>query len=259
MISTPMRPNIVYVDPRVGSVEFLEPLHRRFGLRVAVAEPQLRSGDFAFRCGHVEPSPFCEGRFGCRLGIERKTISDMVGSLLKNRMGKQVPDLLDDYTLSWIVVEGLWRNGPDDCIEIYRNGQWISAGFGLTYTQLETWLTRYDVMGKGKILRWRTANPGETGAFITSKFRWWQKEWRHHHAEVVDKMQAPMRVLTWRPTQMHKTAASLPEVGVVNAKKVGKHFRNIAEMIGADLAVWQRLLGKADGATVYAAIHKDYR
>src|SRR5688572_15103748 len=93
-------PGPVYVDTNVGSGEFLE-LLRKHGVRAC--HGRLHSADFAFTCGHTAPSPYCQGNHGCTLGVERKTLSDLCGSLLKNRMGKQVPDLLTDYTHSWIV------------------------------------------------------------------------------------------------------------------------------------------------------------
>jgi ERCC4-type nuclease len=239
----------------VGSKEFLAPLQKR-GLRVSLTT--LRSADFAWRCGHVDPSPFCTGRFGCRIGVERKTLGDMIGSLLKHRINKQVPDMIEDYTLSWILVEGIWRAGTDDSLEIFRGG-WVQSPYALTYSQLTGWVHRYVAMGMGRIHEWRTSSPTETAAWIAAIYRWWQKDWAKHKAEAIDKLAAPVKALMFRPTNLQRTAASLDCIGIENAKKVGRHFASIKDMICADESTWQSLVGKKNGTKVWLSIRKDYR
>lgn len=233
-------------------------LRDRHGVRTSVES--FRAGDFAFGCGHTRKNPFCEGDRGCRIGIERKTISDLVGSLIKNRLSKQIPDMLDDYHFSYVVVEGLWRPTADDQIEIYRHGQWRPAPWRITYSALASWLVRYDICGRGRLHRWRTSSPIETAAFVTSVFRWFQKDWHKHQLQTVDKMPPPVKAIMRRWLQIEKTAASLPEVGVVNCKKVGRHFRSIYEMMNASVDDWRAAgLGKKDAMTVYTAIRREYR
>lgn len=259
-----MEPGIIYCETSIGSREFEPILARRHGIRSALAH--FRAGDFSFRCGHTKPTPFCEGDYGCKLTIERKTLSDCVGSLLKRRIDKQVTEMLEDYDMAWIVVEGIWRPGPDDCIQVIGRKGWEQSRFSLSYSQLSSWLVRYDVMGRGRLHRWRTSSISETAAFISSTWRWWQKEWDKHHVESVSKMPAPMKALMWSPLQIHRTAASLPEVGIQGAKKVGKHFKSIKQMINAPVSEWVAALRgdgdrdlKKDAATIVAAIEKEYR
>lgn len=252
-------PGVVYVDPRVGSAEFMRPL-RALGVRATVSDDLLIAGDFVFKCGHTRSNPFCRGDLGCRIGIERKTLPDLCGSLLKDRMGKQIPDMLDSLTISWILVEGLWRPGGDDCIETFYGGAWQSSRMSLTYSQLSGWLVRYDVYGMGRIHRWRTANPTESMHFLASLFRWWQKEWHRHSETNILKMPAPIKALMFRPTWLHRTAASLPEVGEKGMKKAYGHFKSIIEMINAPEEEWQKVLGsKKDANKVWHEIRRVYR
>lgn len=257
-----VKPGIIYVDSRVGSKELADLLRRH---RVTVELATLHSADFAFSCGHTKTNPFCEGDRGCKIGVERKTLGDLCSSLLKGRLAQQIPNLLDDYTMSWIVVEGTWRPGQDDSIEVPRRGGWVQArGVTLTYSQLSSWLVRYDVFGGGRLCRWRTGGDGETAAFVVSLYRWWQKEWDRHQTgngtATMEKMQAPQRALMWRPTNLHKVALSLPEIGLKGAKKVGRYFGSIEEMIGASEEEWRKAgLGKVDSHTVYEAIRRRYR
>lgn len=251
-------PGPVYVDVSVGSGEFLERLRRH---AIRAVHGRLRSGDFAFRCGHVqEPSPFCDGNSGCTLGIERKTLSDCCGSLLKGRLNKQVPDMLTDYTMSWIVVEGIWRPGNDDAIEIPkhgRSGEWEAARVGVTYSQLSSWLVRYDVMGSGRLHRWRTSSPGETMAFIASVYRWWQKEWSKHKAEAVQKMPAPMKALLWKPNEKERIFAGFNTIGVVNMRTIARKFPSILDfMLASQDEMVAAGMRKADAAVVWTTIRR---
>jgi len=262
-----MEPGVIYCEASVGSKEFKDLIKNRYGLRTAVET--FRSGDFAFRCGHTEPNPFCNGEYGCKIAIERKALSDCIGSMLKGRLRKQVADLLVDYTQSWILVEGIYRPGQDDIIEILDwKGRWRASSYGLTWSQLSGWLTRYEVMGMGKIHTWKTSTRYETAAWVAATWRWWQKEWKKHSPEAIEKMPNPIQALTWRALQIHKTAASLPEVGIKSCKRVGKYFKSIREMINADEDEWIKAL-RGDGLTVVdrkvaartivKAIEKEYR
>lgn len=254
-----MKPGRIYVDSRVGSKE-LAGLIGKHGIPVEVCT--LSSADFAFTCGHGSPTPYCEGECGCKIGVERKTLGDLCGSLLTNRMGKQVPEMLRTYTMAWVVVEGVWRPGRDDAIEISRGGEWKSAPVSLTYSQLSSWLVRYDVIGGGKLKRWRTGSPTETAAFLASLYRWWHKDWDKHQLSVLKEVMAPDKILMKRPTQLHLTAMSFKNFGLGDKTvwKIGKHFGSILEMVQASEDEWVKAgLGKAYAKKVWEAIRRKYR
>lgn len=257
-IQTRFEPGVVYVDSRVGSKELAPIFQQRHGRKVALVT--LDSADVAFCCGHSKPSPYCGGDYGCKIGFERKTLTDMVGSLMKNRYGgRQLPLMLADYTRAWLVIEGLWRPGNDDTIEQPRAGGWVPAPVALTYSALEGWLTRYEVMGNGKVVRWRTATMVETAAFIAAKQQWWNKEWNRHSIGAVDKMDLPSKVLLWNPNQLEKTLSSLPGIGIKKVMKIAKFFASIHEAVTSSEGAWQRAgLGKKDAATVVAAIRREH-
>ena len=250
-----MIPGVIHVDSRVGSRELAPILQKRYRLRVKLTV--LDSADVAF----LTDESFLNGQGPMTIGIERKTLGDLAGSLLKNRLGAhQIPKMLAQYDLCWLLVEGLWRPSADDMIETFIGGQWVGSRVSLTYSQLSGWLVRYDVMGGGKIRRWRTSNHGETAAFIASLARWCWKPWNKHQVQQIDKMQMPEKALFWRPLQIHRTAASLPEIGIKLAKKVARHFDSILEMMNASEQEWRRAgLGKKDAETVCAAIRRKYR
>lgn len=266
-----MRPGIIYCEASVGSNEFSKLLKDNHGLRTSVES--FRSADFAFCCGHTKPNPFCDGEYGCRIGIERKTLSDLIGSLMKGRLNrKQIPEMLADYDLCWILIEAEYRPAHDDAIETvtWRKQSenkpnieitaWNPQRSALTYSQLSSWLARYDVMGKGRIKRWRTRNQNETAAFVFSLWRWWQKEWSKHQLESVEKMPAPTKAMLWKANAFERNAASLDLIGIQKMKKITRHFTSIYQMINASPSQWQRAgLSEKESVAVFAAIRKEYR
>lgn len=269
-----LEPGVLYVDTSTGSRMFAEIFRERHKLKVALVS--LKAGDFAFTCGHKDPNPFCEGDNGCAIAVERKTLSDLDSSLVKNRLGgKQIPDMLSDYTMAWVVVEGVWRSGLDDAIEMLFTpgkeqpldapakklfGLWYQSRGTLTYSQINSWMIRYDVCSRGQLARWRTMTPADTAAFVVACRSWWQKDWKKHHLNAIDKMPPPIKAMLWKPTQLQRTAASLEHIGVVNSKKIGKHFGSILEMVNASEDEWRAAgLGKADAAKVWTAIRRKYR
>lgn len=196
------------------------------------------------------------------IGFERKTLGDLTSSLLKNRFfGHQVPLLLEDYDLTWLVVEGIWRPAGDDAIEEFRYGNWETSRGSLTYSQLNAWLVRYDVFGNGKLKRWRTNNLIETAAFIAAVYQWCQKRWDKHQRWIMETLPlVPEKSLMFKPTDIMRTAKSFRNIGGMTARKVGRYFSSIYEMVTASEAEWRAAgLGKKDAAAVVAAIRKKYR
>lgn len=261
---TKLRPGILYIDTAVGSKEFESLLHQRHGVKVAVVPLRYSTGgsaDFAFLTasnfmGLTEPS---------RIAIERKTLSDMQGSLLRNRFAKQVCGMLTDYQLAWLVVEGLWRNGDDDAIETprYIDGKlrWVQDQHSsLTYSQLSSWLTRYDVAGGGRIHRWRTSTRHETAAWIASTFRWCNKDWKKHQLFTIEKMQPAQKALLFKPKEEDRVAAAFDRIGTKKMRMVVRHFESIIEMINASEDEWVATgIGKAAAAHMWTAIRRKYQ
>ena len=241
-----MKQGVVYLDSRVGSRELAPLLTRNHGIRTSLCT--LDSGDIAF----MTDDNFLGKQTASCVGIERKTLSDLVGSLLKNRISKQVTGMLDDYDLCWILVEGIWRPGADDVIEIPRGGSWQPSRVSLTYSQLNGWLTRYDVMGGGKIRRWRTSSLTESAAWIASTFRWCRKPWKAHQAITIEKMGQVDKALLFKASEMMRHAASIPKLGTKKARMVARKFETPRQMANATEDEWAATgIGKKTASAVY--------
>ena len=92
---------MILIDDRMGSKELL-PLFRPYDVTVELSH--LEYADIAF---------FGNGPTGPELvGIERKTLHDLVNSMRSRRLsGYQLPGLMAAYAWVYIVVEGVWRAG----------------------------------------------------------------------------------------------------------------------------------------------------
>lgn len=255
-----MEPGVLYIDSRVGSRELAPIFQRRHGAKISLTT--LTSADVAWCCGHTVKNPFCEGDYGCRVGVERKTLSDLVGSLMKSRLdGRQVPLLLQGYQMSYILVEGVFRPGDDDAIEVPRNGGWERTRHGLTYSQLEGWLCRYEVGAYGRIHIARgLSSMTASAAFITAKARWWWKDWNKHHFGAITKMEAPVKAMMFTANEYQKIIASLPGVGMVNMKKVYNYFTSIYGVMAASPREWMKAgLGKKRAVEMYHMLRREWR
>lgn len=271
----PMEPGVIYIDTSVGSRELAPIFQRQHGRKISLQK--LPSADFAFTCGHTIKNPFCKGDYGCRIGFERKTLSDLVGSLLKARLdGQQVPFMLRGYTMSYVTVEGRWRSGPNDSIEqvVWQTMKdakpdgsrieicsWKVSKLPLTYSQLEGWLARYEVGAYGRIQIARGLIGMEgTAAFVASKHQWWMKDWNKHHFGAITKMPEPVRALMFTANEYQKVIASLPGVGLVNMRKVYGYFGSIIGIMHATPKELQRAgLGKKRAMELYHMIRREWR
>lgn len=225
------------VDDRIGSRELLHPL-RRMGLPVRLR--RLAFADFAFT-GHGPAGPV-------RVGVERKTVSEIFGCITDSRFtGHQLPGLIDAYDAVWLIVEGPARVDPRSGLLMIGRHE-VGAGFSRVRTMYSTYrkfLTTIAV--KGGVHVQTTGGFVETQWAIASVYEWWQARWASHQSAYhVEEAQADAAILSER-TYARRVAAQLPGVGWVRSKAVSEAFGSIAAMTAATAEEWQRALGIAKG------------
>lgn len=252
-------PGVIYIDSRVGSRELAPIFQRRHGAKTSLTT--LESADIAWSCNHTVNNPFCAGDRGCRIGVERKTLSDLIGSLLKSRLdGRQIPMMLKGYTMSYVLVEGVWRAGDDDSIEVYARNGWEKSRHPLTYSQLEGWLTRYEVGAYGRIQIRQTSTMTASAAFCRAKAAWWWKDWDKHHFGAVTKMEAPVRALMFTANEYQKVLAALEGVGLVKMKVLYRAFNSIMSVMMATPKELQRAgLNKKLSHDLFQMIRREWQ
>ena len=110
---------MIFVDDRVGSRELMRYLPPQ------LAElTRLQFGD-AMWLGNGPDGPL-------HIGVEIKAIGDMLKSIVDGRFaGHQLPGLLRDFHVVYLIVEGKYRPQKDTgLLQIPWRSTWVDADFG---------------------------------------------------------------------------------------------------------------------------------
>lgn len=244
-----------YVDDRRGSGEFLRPLVR---MGIPATIKRLRFADFAFTL---------KGPHGSRLriGVERKTVTEMLAVGETRFTGKQLPGLfgkeqgLRRYDVVVLIVEGLTTIDPDGVLmegRIIRTkrGKTIAvfdtwkAGFGRGYHVYESYKKRQLTLAiKAHVIVEYTKSKTETAHLLHALYRWGQKDWsKHMSAYKVEAQETDTAILDER-TIKRQTFAQWPGVGWTRSAKVSRYFPSIAAAVAASEREWMRALQIREG------------
>jgi hypothetical protein len=246
-------PGVLYVDTAVGSKE-LEPILRRRGVNCRLF-PRLPA-DFALVGSGPKGAEW-------KIGVERKTLGDLGSSLLMNRLfGTQLPRMVEEYQRIWLVVEGIFRPGDDDAIEVWRPGRrgvagsWSLARVPLTWSQLQGWLLSFDEATNGKGRRWKTSSETETALWLGALLRWWSKRYERHAGHVAIELNLPMpsraHAMIRKPNKVQLAAFVCDRIGAKTALQVGRYFHRPLDLAQADRRKLRRAgLGEKDAETVW--------
>jgi hypothetical protein len=124
---------VILVDHAVGSVELIDPLCKMGLPAEKIVQP---FGDVAFE-GRGD------GGKSVMVGIELKTVGDLIGSLRTNRINDQVRGLVETYDHRWLVIEGEWRVEAKTGLVLTQGsrGTWKAAHGKMTIGELENRIT----------------------------------------------------------------------------------------------------------------------
>jgi ERCC4-type nuclease len=235
---------MITVDERVGATNFktranrLEDLlsdFRRLGVK---ARPgKLEFGDFSWTGLYIDDRPV-------RVGLELKTIPDLVGSIHSGRLsGHQIPGMTRTYEFRYLMVEGGVRVDLDGLLLQPRGRDWIPTRPPTTYRQVANYLNSVELLA-GLHIR-RTWSSMETVSAIACLYRWWQKSWDDHnsleHMANVQSAKAP--ILLNKPDLVQKVAMTLPGIGWKTAYSLAQRFKTPAELVQASLEDWEAVSG----------------
>lgn len=206
------------------------------------------------------------------VAFERKTITDLVDSMQSRRLsGHQLHGLTTHYDKCYLAVEGMWRPGPNGCIERFNGKRGWEPMFvnrqGVSYRQVDSFLSSLEL--RWNIFPIRTANYQETAALYASRYFSWQKLWSKHRAH--DVIYAPPpdtpashshRSYTTqhrKPRLIELIAAQLPGVDS-KAWGIGKHFPTAISMVNATVKDWMQIdgIGKVTAHKVWKALREIY-
>lgn len=205
---------MLFVDRRIGSKDLLAPL-KASGLDAHLVE--LDYGDVAFSGRGAQGA-------SVDIGVELKTLNDLVGSLRSGRLaGHQLPGLRAKFEHAWLCVEGQWRADEQGLVVTYQ-GQargWKPLLGKMRASEMEKHLLTLELCG-GLHVRY-TNSRADTVRFIANLFRWWSDQALDHHTSHLAVHDAPtlVPISEWRAA-----FTKLPGVGIRSSKAVADHFHN---------------------------------
>jgi len=261
---------MIFVDSRTGSKE-LKPYFTVDNLLVS-----LDYGDVTFTGNGPEGE--------VTIGIERKRIGDLLGSIESGRLsGHQLPGLLETYDVVYLFVEGITKaDKTDDSLWVsttggatfkkasHGNRKWTAGAVDHYLTTLETRL--------GVHLR-HTVSPKHTAKRIEYLYEYWQKPWERHNSHLALHKGKDFRIkedkkvvfmpdsMLEKPSLVRKISAELPGVGVRRSMDVHKAFtlptdgkdewRAVDRMWRASIEEWGKVegFGKVSSRQAWEALH----
>jgi len=238
-----MSGNVVLVDDRIGSKELAPHIPDSVVVR-------LEYGDCEFVGNGAEGEVL--------VGIERKKLGELVTSIRTGRLvGHQLPGMVEYYDVTYLVIEGLVRQGVDNSIEVWRKGRWGEAQTGrLGWTALYGMLTTLSTMWG--VSAFFTTNLKETGELVRCLARWWGKPWKSHkaHKRIYTGERAKVSLRDGEVSVLRKVASVLPGIGYGRSDAVEKYFGSVKEMCGATVEEWSEVegIGKVTAKRVHGAL-----
>lgn len=239
------------IDYRVGSIDLTK------YVKVPMEVAQLKFADVSFM-GYGPDDQIWS------IGIERKTIRDLIGSMESGRLsGHQLIGLLDFYHVVYILVEGVFRIQGGEIMVMSAKNQWMPAGgprrqHVFSYREVANYLNTLVIMGGVHL--WFTNSAKDSGEWIRNTYLWWQKPWADHksHLRFVDAPTMPKVMRFSKPGLVQRVAKELKDVGWNIAGDLAKAFPTMEELMEADIPQLLTVpgVGKKTAASIYAELHK---
>lgn len=229
---------MILVDSRTGSKELL-PLFPKGSAQLAT----LPYGDFSF-VGNGPDGPL-------HIGVERKQVREVAGTISDGRLiAHQIPGLLKEYHVVYLVVEGRWRGDPrSGLLQVAHRDRWDTIQNGsrrFMAADISKFLSSIENMA-GVRLR-RTDDQLGTSQEILALHGWWTgKEWEDHRSHTAIQFPQPEAALFVKPSLEFMFAALLPGIGYQRAKVVVRKFESVADMVLADEKDWRAIEGIGKG------------
>ena len=238
---------MIHIDPRAGSGPLL-PLFLAHRSATPACHSPLTAGDFCF--------PISGPSGPTLLGIERKTIRDLITSIRSHRLsGEQIPKLLSHYhPPAYILIEGVYRvNTGTGYLE--RRGR-TGSEWGWTeilcgkhpFLAAEMDGALSSITDKTGIKLWRTRDEYETVEWVVNKYHWGEKDWDKHQAHMGIHVPQPY-VGIEKASDVRRFAYALrgspgaPMIGWEKSGAVEERFKSIWDAVNAPVEEWLKVEG----------------
>lgn len=221
---------MITIDSRKGSAEFIKLIPNS-------SLATLEYADFAFFGRGPDAMPWY-------IGIERKTISDFLGSMATGRFtGHQLPGLLASYNVVYLIIEGLVRYELTNGLTKQRRGSaWCTIEHGnRRYGANEVLGYQNTLSLKTGVITWRSMSKRETAQHVISLYNWWnKKDYDAHHSHLGKR---GTTVSLTKQSLLRRIASELPTIGWSKSRAVEDHFSSVQAMVNATVEQWEQIEG----------------
>jgi ERCC4-type nuclease len=228
------------LDMQAGSKDFLAPL---LAAGLPVRGTMLPSGDVEILGHGPESRPLL-------IGIELKTIPDVLACVRSGRFAEQARKMAARYEVRWLLIEGEWQSDEAGLLEVRERRGYRERGRH-TYQEVVAWALT--MAQRGGVLLWRTRDRAESVAWLRAMYWWWtSKDFEEHraHLDWYTPPYTPDNPLdVAEPGIVQKVAAALlaqgatVDVNAERAKAAAAHFTSVRAMVGADEKQWREVVG----------------
>lgn len=223
---------MIVIDTSTGSKEFLELIRKH---HIPAELSPLHAGDFAFEGFGPEGSIL--------IGIERKTIHDMLGCIQDGRYAQQRRKMADMYALSYLMLEGHFRPSPDGRLfQLYRGASWGPCMYSNRPVMYAT-LYRYLVsISLSNVMITYSRDMTETAYLVVELYHYFQKKWADH-TSMLQKQTLNIPSITGKISLTRRWASELPGIGVKLGAAAEQHFKTPIRLATAEEVDWLNLPG----------------
>lgn len=222
---------MIYIDNRIGSKE----LQPKIPKHIPTTLTHLDFGDAYFFGNGPNESMVS-------IGIERKTITDLLQSIITGRLsGHQLLGLLHTYDYVYLLVEGLWQTDlKTGLLVTYKGKKWIPVHLGtrqFTGKEIRNYLnTLTTICG----IQCVTASKlSQSGRWISDTYGWWNKKFEKHkshlafHIPPLPKKQTKQYVTFESPPFLQRVIKEFSGVGWNKSLALSEKFGSLLEFITA--------------------------
>ncbi len=192
------------------------------------------------------------------IGIERKTMSDLIGSMHSGRLtAKQVPKMLEWFDYSYLLVEGTYKCGPLGELHEWMHGGWQSvrgATNGASFDKITHFLMTISLFTHGRVMILQSPNMDQTAALVGSVYEWFQTPWEEHgsfqrfHSAPPDRpfVNTPTEKdgpEAWKHWNCRLWAKEVKGIGWDKSLLVADHFKTTRKAVTASTKDWLEIKG----------------
>lgn len=229
---------MILIDPRDGATKRdiagqMQSIILRLGVTSTLT--QIPYGDFCFDG---------QGPTGTvTIGIERKTLHDMLHCIDDSRYNMQRIGMKHVYAQSVLIVEGYWRPHENGLLmELYPNGSWGFCRYRskpVLYSKLHNYLISVALSG---VVTTLSRDIIQTCTNVVEFYHYFQKPWQSH-TSLLEKQVLNVPSFNYRPSLLRRWAAELDGIGVKFGGEAERLFRTPVRLARADETEWVQIEG----------------